>query len=33
MVLQYRHRMVRGLPRDTGVYALCDLDEVPIYVG
>lgn len=25
--------MLRGLPKETGVYALCDLDEVPIYVG
>jgi len=33
MVLQYRHRMVRQLPRETGVYALCDLDETPMYVG
>ncbi len=29
----YKERQVRTLPRETGVYALCDLDEVPIYVG
>ena len=30
---KYRQQQVRGLPRGTGVYTLCDLDEIPIYVG
>jgi len=30
---EYKERQCRTLPDDTGVYALCDLDEVPIYVG
>jgi excinuclease UvrABC nuclease subunit len=29
----FRKRAVQQLPRETGVYALCDLDQVPIYVG
>jgi hypothetical protein len=29
----YKEKQLRTLPKDTGVYALCDLDEVPIYVG
>ena len=29
----YRARQVSTLPTPVGVYALCDLDEVPIYVG
>jgi hypothetical protein len=32
-VEQYRDQQVALLPTDKGVYALCDLDEVPIYVG
>jgi hypothetical protein len=30
---EYRGSKLRQLPAQTGVYALCDLDEVPIYVG
>lgn len=30
---QFRKRALRGLPDTAGVYALCDLDDVPIYVG
>ena len=33
MVIEYRRQQVRGIPTPVGVYALCDLDEVPIYVG
>jgi hypothetical protein len=29
----YKEKRCRILPDSTGVYALCDLDEVPIYVG
>ncbi len=29
----YKEQQLKGLPKKTGVYALCDLDEVPIYVG
>jgi hypothetical protein len=29
----FRKKQLRDLPAETGVYALCDLDEVPIYVG
>ncbi len=29
----FKERQLRGLPRAAGVYALCDLDETPIYVG
>src|SRR5712692_6524800 len=29
----YRRKQVRQIPTPIGVYALCDLDEVPIYVG
>ena len=29
----YRKKQVELIPRAIGVYALCDLDEVPIYVG
>ncbi|HEY0008339.1 MAG TPA: GIY-YIG nuclease family protein [Tepidisphaeraceae bacterium] len=32
-VIQYRNQQASRLPPETGVYALCDLDEVPIYVG
>ena len=29
----YRSRQVKTIPPPVGVYALCDVDEVPIYVG
>lgn len=29
----FRTQQLRSLPARIGVYALCDLDEVPIYVG
>lgn len=32
-IQDYKERQVQTLPAGTGVYALCDLDEVPIYVG
>ncbi len=32
-IQQYRARQASSLPSQIGVYALCDLDEVPIYVG
>jgi len=31
--LSYRASQVRLIERNIGVYVLCDLDEVPIYVG
>ncbi|MGD9737761.1 MAG: GIY-YIG nuclease family protein [Bauldia sp.] len=31
--LAYRRRQVRTLTNQIGCYVLCDLDEVPIYVG
>jgi hypothetical protein len=31
--LIYRSKQVRKIPRGIGAYALCDLDNVPIYVG
>lgn len=31
--LDFRRRAVRSLTNAIGCYALCDLDEVPIYVG
>jgi len=31
--LPYRRRAVRTLTNQIGCYALCDLDQVPIYVG
>lgn len=31
--IRYRNQQASLLPSQTGVYALCDLDEVPIYVG
>jgi hypothetical protein len=31
--LSYRARQVRFVAKPIGVYALCDLDETPIYVG
>lgn len=30
---EYKEHQLRTLPSGTGVYALCDLDEIPIYVG
>ena len=33
MVQAFRERAVAGLTGDIGVYALCDLDSVPLYVG
>jgi hypothetical protein len=30
---EYRKRAVRSLTNQIGVYVLCDLDQVPIYVG
>lgn len=32
-VIEYRKRAANRIPNEIGVYALCDLDEVPIYVG
>lgn len=32
-ILEFRARQASLLPAPVGVYALCDLDEVPIYVG
>jgi hypothetical protein len=31
--LNFRRRAVRTLTNDIGCYVLCDLDQVPIYVG
>lgn len=31
--LNFRRRAVRTLTNEVGVYVLCDLDQVPIYVG
>jgi excinuclease UvrABC nuclease subunit len=31
--LPFRRRAVRTLTNDSGCYVLCDLDQVPIYVG
>lgn len=31
--IEYRATKVSEIPRQIGIYALCDLDEVPIYVG
>ena len=31
--LDFRHRAVRTLTNKIGCYVLCDLDQVPIYVG
>ena len=30
---EFRRKAVRGLTNQVGVYVLCDLDKVPIYVG
>jgi hypothetical protein len=32
-VLRHRAKQVKLVPRQIGAYALCDLDNVPIYVG
>src|SRR4051812_18138242 len=32
-VPQFRDVQLRGLTSEFGVYALCDLDQIPIYVG
>jgi hypothetical protein len=32
-MVAYRGQQVAGIPTDVGVYVLCDLDQVPIYVG
>jgi len=29
----FKEHALKQLPRSTGVYGLCDLDEVPIYIG
>jgi excinuclease UvrABC nuclease subunit len=29
----HRSKVLGGLTNEIGVYALCDLDQVPIYVG
>jgi hypothetical protein len=31
--LEYRRKAVRSLTNKIGVYILCDLDDIPIYVG
>lgn len=31
--LDFRRRQVRSLTNDIGCYALCDLNQVPVYVG
>lgn len=31
--IEYRRRAARAIPSPIGVYALCDLDGVPVYVG
>lgn len=30
---QFKETALKQLPRSTGVYALCDLDNIPIYIG
>jgi excinuclease UvrABC nuclease subunit len=32
-MMKYRREQVATIPTPVGVYALCDLDEVQIYVG
>ena len=32
-IIRYRKKAARKIPTAIGVYVLCDLDEVPIYVG
>ena len=32
-VIEHRREAAKELPTEIGVYSLCDLDEVPIYVG
>lgn len=29
----YKENALKKLPNDMGVYALCDLDQIPIYIG
>ncbi len=31
--IKFRAEQVRAIPTQIGVYALCDLDEIPIYIG
>jgi len=31
--IEFRHQALSELTREVGVYALCDLDQIPIYVG
>jgi hypothetical protein len=31
--IKFRYRAVRTLTNEIGVYVLCDLDQIPIYVG
>mgnify|MGYP000032171600 FL=1 len=33
MSIDFRHKALSELTSEVGVYALCDLDQVPIYVG
>ncbi|MGO8831336.1 MAG: GIY-YIG nuclease family protein, partial [Roseiarcus sp.] len=33
MSIEFRQRALSSLTDDIGVYALCDLDQVPVYVG
>ncbi len=32
-IVRHRKKAAKGVPASIGVYALCDLDGVPIYVG
>lgn len=32
-IVRYRKKAAKGIPAGIGVYALCDLDGVPVYVG
>jgi hypothetical protein len=32
-IIRYRKQAAKNIPNGIGVYALCDLNEVPIYVG
>jgi len=32
-VLKFRAKLVKEIPKEIGVYALCDLDDIPVYVG
>jgi len=31
--IAFREKQVEKLPNKSGVYILCDLDEIPVYVG